>query len=125
MRDRDFIQLEKAYGLVLESRAAGTEAQEAAESARALAFEKALIKSITDDLKATAAHLTSMKPLLGVFDQGDQTPDFQALSAAFQEAQGALQALAARMPALDLDQPEGEPSMQEEPMPDMGEEPAM
>lgn len=125
MRDRDFIQLEKAYSLVLESRAAGNEAQEAGESARALAFEKALVKSITDDLKATAAHLTSMKPLLGVFDQGDQTPDFQALSAAFQEAQGALQALAARMPALDLDQPEGEPSMQEEPMSDMGEEPAM
>ena len=125
MRDKDFIQLEKAYSLVLESRAAGTEAQEAGESARALAFEKALIKSITDDLKATVAHLTSMKPLLGVFDQGDQTPDFQSLSAAFQEAQSALQALAARMPALDLDQPEGEPSMQEEPMPGMGEEPSM
>jgi hypothetical protein len=122
MRDRDFIQLEKAYGLVLESRAAGTEAQEAGESARALAFEKALVKSITDDLKATAAHLTSMKPLLGVFDQGDQTPDFQALSAAFQEAQTALQSLAARMPALDLDMPQAEePSMSQE----MDSEPQM
>ena len=122
MRDKDFIQLEKAYGLILESRAAGTEAQEAAESARALAFEKALVKSITDDLKATAAHLTSMKPLLGVFDQGDQTPDFQSLSAAFQEAQTALQGLAARMPALDLDMPQSE---EPQVSPEMDEEPQM
>jgi hypothetical protein len=119
MRDKDLILLEKAYCTILESRAAGTEAQEAGESARVLAMEKALIKSITEDLLATAAHLNSMKPLLGVFDQGDQTPDFQALSTAFQEAQTALQGLAARMPALDdLDggAPADQPPIESEPV---------
>jgi len=97
MRTLDTINLEKAYGLVFESRAAGTESQQAGENAKSLAIEKTLIKAITEDLNATAAHLETIQPLLGTFEQGHEGEDFQGLMNAMQAVQTAVGNLQSRM----------------------------
>jgi len=97
MRDKSQLLLEQAYSLVRESRAAAAESQAAGEDAKQLAIEKTLIKSITEDLVATAAHLNNIKPLLGVFEQGTDTPELQALTDAFESVSAALQGLQSRL----------------------------
>ena len=97
MRTIDTINLEKAYGLVFESRAAGSESQQAGENAKSLAIEKTLIKAITEDLNATAAHLETIQPLLGTFEQGQEGEEFQGLLNAVQAVQAAVGNLQSRV----------------------------
>jgi len=113
MRDKDSIQLEKSYRMVLESRAAGPESQVAGEDAKALAVEKTLIKAITEDLNATAAHLETIQPLIGTFEQGDMSEEFQGLIAAVSAVQAAVGSLQERLPQ---DQGEGEAGGEEFPV---------
>lgn len=98
MRTKDHIGLEKVYSLIMESRAAGAESQVAGESAKALAIEKTLIKSITEDLNTTAAHLQNIQPLIGTFEEGALGEDFQTLMTAIQSVQAAAESLQGRMP---------------------------
>lgn len=117
MRTKDFLALEKAYTLVRESRAAGPESQAAGESAKALAIEKTLIKAITEDLNATAAHLQSIQPLIGTFEQGHMGDDFQNLLNALQSVQTAVEELQGRMPGDENGMGSGEEDFPEhEPM---------
>jgi len=97
MRTRDLIDLERAYSLVCESRAAGQESVQAGEEAKALAVEKTLIKAITEDLNATAQHLENIQPLFGTFEMGQEGEDFQSLVAAIESVQTAIQNLQSRM----------------------------
>lgn len=99
MRTKDFIALENVYSLISESRAAGIESHSAGESARALAVEKTLIRAITEDLNATAAHLQAIQPLVGTFEEGEFGQDFQSLMKAVQEVSAAAQGLQERMTA--------------------------
>lgn len=97
MRTRDLIDLERAYSLVCESRAAGLESQQAGEEAKALTIEKTLIKAITEDLNATATHLETIQPLMGTFETGQEGEDFQALLNALQSVQTAVANLQSRV----------------------------
>lgn len=122
MRDKDLIALERAYGLIRESRAAGTESQQAGESAKALAIEKTLIKALTEDLNATASHLTTIQPLLGTFEEGEFGQDFQSLMQAVEAVSSAAQELQSRMaPPTEGEDQLALPSDDsfEEPMPEM------
>ena len=97
MRTRDLIDLERAYSLVYESRAAGAESQQAGEEAKALTIEKTLIKAITEDLNVTAAHLETIQPLMGTFEMGQEGEDFQSLLNALQAVQSAVANLQSRV----------------------------
>jgi len=97
MRTKDTIALERAYSLVSESRAAGTEASAAGEKAKAVTVEKTLIKAITEDLNATATHLETIQPLMETFEEGEFGEEFQSLMKAVQAVQAAAESLQGRM----------------------------
>jgi hypothetical protein len=111
MRTKDFIALEQTYSLIRESRAAGIESQAAGESAKTLAVEKTLIKAITEDLNATAAHLQTIQPLIGTFEEGGMGQDFQSLMQAVEAVSAAAQELQSRISSQE--------QSEEEPMPEM------